>query len=135
MSQFGDTVVLVNRTKKTILMAQWDGAHYRFEPGEHQNVPVTVAIAAYKQNPIHGTEDPLGDPNIFESLFGIKGAQAPFGDVSPVEQSDAGERINRSLVAGVGAKVKKLNAGGVNRNDARMGTDVVDLSADTTTRA
>lgn len=127
--QFGDTVLLVNRTT-TPLAAQWDGAHYHFAPGETPNVPITIAIAALKQNPLHGTEDPLGDPNIFQSLFGIKGAREPFGDCSPIEQSTAGERIDRSKVMGVGRKVRGLNAGGPTHFDAKMGVDTVNLQDD-----
>lgn len=130
MAQFGDTVTLVNRTKGTILSAQWDGTHYHFEPGSHQNVPRAIAIAAYKQNPIHGTEDPLGDPELVESLFGIVGARAPFGTVDPIEQSSCGERIDRSRVMGVGGKVRAMNAGGPTYFDAKMGTDQVNLQDD-----
>jgi hypothetical protein len=130
MAQFGDNVTLVNRTKSTTLEAMWDGMHYHFEPGEHPNVPREIAIAAYKQNPIHGTEDPLGDPNVIESLFGIVGARPPFGTVTPIEQSTAGERLDRSRVMGLGSDVKPLNAGGPTYFDAKMGTDKVDLQDD-----
>jgi len=128
--QFGDTVALVNRSSKA-LSAQWDGAHYHFEPGETPNVPVAIAVAAVKQNPLLGSEDPLGDPNIFQSLFGIKGARDPFGDCSPLEQNtEAGERIDRKKVMGLGRKVKAMNAGGPTHFDARMGTEVVNLQDD-----
>jgi hypothetical protein len=130
MAHFGDTVTLVNRTKGSTLIATWDGMHYHFEPGEHPNVPREIAIAAYKQNPIHGTEDPLGDPDIIQSLFGIVGARAPFGDVSPVEQSAAGERLNRRLVMGIGGQVTPINAGGPSYFDAKLGTDTVNLQDD-----
>jgi hypothetical protein len=130
MAQFGDTVTLVNRTKGTTLSAMWDGTHYHFEPGEHPNVPRTIAIAAYKQNPIHGTEDPLGDPDIIQSLFGIVGARLPFGEVTPIEQSPSGERINRSLVMGLGGTARPLNAGGPTYFDAKLGTESVNLQDD-----
>lgn len=130
MTQFGDNVTLVNRTHGTTLVATWDGMHYHFEPGEHPNVPREIAVAAYKQNPIHGTEDPLGDPDIIESLFGIVGARAPFGNVTPMEQSTAGERLNRSMVMGIGGTVKPINAGGPTYFDAKMGTEKVDLQDD-----
>jgi len=127
--QFGDTVTVVNRTSK-VLSAQWDGAHYHFEPGETPNVPVTIALAAVRKNPLLGSEDPLGDPNVFVSLIGIRGARDPFGDCSPLEQSNAGERIDRAKVTGLGRKVKSMNAGGPTHFDARMGMDKVDLQDD-----
>lgn len=130
MAHFGDNVTLVNRTARTNLVATWDGMHYTFEPGAHPNVPREIAVAAYKQNPIHGTEDPLGDPDIIESLFGIVGARQPFGNVTPIEQSTAGERLNRSMVMGLGANVTPMNAGGPSYFDAKMGTDKVDLQDD-----
>jgi hypothetical protein len=131
MSSFGDNVTLVNRTKATVLTAVWDGMHYHFEPGETQNVPLTIATAAYKQNPIHGTEDPLGDPEIIESLIGIKGAKLPFGNVTPIEQNASGERLDRKRVMGVGSKARKLDAGGPTYFDAKLGTEKVDLTDDT----
>jgi hypothetical protein len=120
----------LNRTQRSILSATWDGTHYHFEPGETDNVPLPIAMAAYKQNPIHGTEDPLGDPEIIQSLFGIKGAREPYGTVDPIEQSHAGERLNRSMVMGLGADVKPLNAGGPTYFDAKMGTESVNLQDD-----
>lgn len=130
MAQFGDNVTLVNRTSRTTLSAMWDGMHYHFEPGEHPNVPLVIATAAYKQNPIHGTEDPLGDPEIIESLFGIKGARAPFGNITPVEQSNAGERLDRRRMMGVGRDARTLDAGGPTYFDARLGTETVNLQDD-----
>ena len=130
MGQFGSNVTVVNRTQRTILSATWDGTHYHFEPGETQNVPLDIAVAAYKQNPIHGTEDPLGDPDIIQSLIGIKGAREPFGNIEPIEQSKAGERLNRSMVMGLGADVKPINAGAPTYFDAKMGVEKVDLQDD-----
>jgi hypothetical protein len=130
MTQFGDNVTLVNRTSKSTLTATWDGSHYHFEPGEHPNVPREIAIAAYKQNPIHGSEDPLGDPDIIESLFGIKGLRLPFGNVTPIEQSEAGERLDRSRMMGLGTAATKIDAGGPSYFDARMGTEKVNLQDD-----
>jgi len=134
VSSFGSTVVVVNRTKATILGATWDGAHYKFKPGATSGVPMAVAIAAYKQNPLHGSEDPLGDAEAFVSLIGIKGAKSPYGDCSPQEQSDSGERLNRKEIAGDGAKAVRRNAGAANRADARIGAEHSDLSADTVTQ-
>jgi hypothetical protein len=131
--QFGDTVALVNRTSK-VLSAQWDGAHYHFEPGETPNVPLDIASAAFRQNPLMGSEDPLGDPNLIPSLFGIKGAREPYGDCSPLEQSAAGERLDRSKMAHSGRSAKKINAGGPSHFEARMGSDNVNLQDDAEAR-
>ncbi len=110
-TSFGGTVVIVNRTKKDVLGATWDGAHYKFKPGPTSGVPLAVAVAAYKQNPLHGSEDMLGDTEAFVSLIGIKGAKPPYSDCSPLEQSNAGERLNRKEIAGDGARAKPRNAG------------------------
>jgi len=133
-SSFGSTVIVVNRTKKTTLGATWDGAHYTFRPGATSGVPRPVAIAAYKQNPLHGSEDPLGDAEAFTSLIGIKGAPSPYGDCSPQEQNTAGERLKRNEIAGDGARAKPRNAGAANRADARIGAEHSDLTADALTR-
>lgn len=134
MSQFGDTVTLVNRTKKTVLSCQWDGTHYHFDPGPTPNVPLAIAIAAYRQNPLHGSEDPLGDPDAFVSLIGLEKRPAPYGDTSPLEQSKAGERMDRSQLAHSGKEATRRNAGAPTRGDARLGTEKVDLSSDAHTR-
>ncbi len=128
-SSFGSTVVVVNRTK-SVLSATWDGTHYHFKPGPTSGVPRPVAIAAYKQNPLWGSEDPLGDADAFVSLIGIKGAPSPYGDCSPQDQSPAGERLKRSEIAGDGAKAKPRNAGAANRADARIGAEKSDLMSD-----
>ena len=130
MPQFGENVTLVNRTKRSVLTVVWDGQQFHFAPGEHPNVPLVIAEAAYRQHPLHGSEDPLGDPQFHDSLFGVKGAQPPFGNVTPVEQSAAGERINRKLVAGVGRNAKPMDAGGANAFDAKIGTENVNLADD-----
>lgn len=132
-SSFGSTVIVVNRTKG-VLGATWDGAHYKFKPGPTSGVPRPVAEAAYRQNPLHGSEDVLGDSDAFTSLIGIQGAKLPYGDCTPQEQSTVGERLNRPGIAGDGAKAKPRNAGATNRADARMGAEKSDLSADTLTR-
>jgi len=133
-SSFGSTVIVVNRTKAMMLGATWNGAHYTFKPGQTSGVPMEVAIAAYKQNPLHGSEDALGDDQAFVSLVGIKGAKSPYGDCSPQEQSDAGERINRREMSGDGARAVRRNAGAANRADARIGAERSDLTADALTR-
>ncbi len=133
MSQFGDTVTLVNRTAER-RSCQWDGIHYHFVSGETHGVPLTVAIAAYRQNPLHGSEDPLGDEGAFESLFGIVGASEPYGQITPVKQSTTGERLRRQQIAGEGAKAKPMNAGAANRADARLGAERSDMSIEAMTK-
>jgi hypothetical protein len=131
--QFGDTVLLVNRTSK-VLSAQWDGTHYHFPPGETPNVPLAIAVAAFKQNPLMGSEDPLGDPNLIPSLIGIKDARAPYGDCSPLEQSPAIERLDRSKMAHSGRNARRVNAGGPTHFEARLGGETVNLQDDAESR-
>lgn len=130
MASFGDNVTLVNRTHRSVLSCQWDGAHYHFEPGETQNVPLPIAMAAYKQNPIHGTEDPLGDPNLIQSLFGIVGARMPYGDTTPAEQTNAGERLDRRRMVGDAAHATRIDAGGPSYFEAQLGTEKINLQDD-----
>src|SRR5262245_3247187 len=131
--QFGDTITLVNRTSK-VLSAQWDGTHYHFEPGETPNVPFNIARAAYVQNPLMGSEDPLGDPNLIPSLFGMKGAREPFGDCSPLEQSPAVERLDRKKMPHSGRSARTVNAGAPSRFEAQLHGDSVNLQDDAESR-
>ncbi len=50
--------------------------------------------------------------------------------MTPIEQSAAGERLNRSMVMGVGAAATPINAGGPSYFEAKMGTDKVNLQDD-----
>lgn len=129
-TQFGESVTAVNRTKGE-LRCQWDGAHYRFKPGKNHGVPINVALAACRQNPLMGSEHPY-DPMEYESLMGIVG-HSRFGDCSPTTQNDAaGERVDRKRWAGV-ENAKARNAGGPTYFDGMAGVNV-DTSADTITR-
>jgi hypothetical protein len=58
-------------------------------------LPYFAAERAKRQNPVLGTEDPM-NPNAFETLIAVP----EWGDdYSPLEQSEAIERIDRSLLA------------------------------------
>ena len=58
-------------------------------------LPYFAAERAKRQNPVMGTEDPL-NPSAYETLI----ACPEWGDdYSPLEQSDAIERLDRSLLA------------------------------------
>lgn len=86
-------VTLVNRSSKT-LHGVWDGKHYDITPGQHQ-FPEIQALKFKEQNPIMGSEDPYTLQK--EYLIGIV---EHHDDISPVEQTSAIERWNRSKLIG-----------------------------------
>ena len=102
-----DIVTVVNRTTRTV-EGTFDGRTIVLAP--HAEVPM-LANAAEKvkeQNPLMGSEDPA-DPRSPTFLVGIKEWK---DDISPIEQSNAEERFDRSLVDGPGAKAVKMQVGG-----------------------
>lgn len=84
-------VTLVNRTSKP-LQGLWDGKRYDIGPGKHE-FPEYKAIKFKEQNPVMGSENPY----TLEKLYLI-GIIEHGDDVSPIEQSDAIERFDRSKV-------------------------------------
>lgn len=84
-------VTLVNRSSKT-LTGTWDGKHYLMEPGRH-SFPEYMAEKFKLQNPVMGSEDPRTLHTDY--LMGIVEQN---DDISPIEQSDAIEKWDRSKV-------------------------------------
>lgn len=72
-------------------------------------LPYFAAEMVKRQNPQMGTEDP-GNPRDFECLIGIKEWE---DDISPLEQSDAIERLDRGLMddEAQGARPKETSMG------------------------
>ena len=85
-------VTLVNRTSKP-LQGTWDGFHTQIAPGKH-SFPVFQAEAYRRQNPIMGSEDPRTGE--MQYLVGI---EEQGDDCTPIEQSKAIERWDRSLMS------------------------------------
>ena len=101
-----DIVTIVNRTSVPV-EGTFDGRVSVIPP--HGRTPM-LANAAEKiksQNPLMGSEDPA-DPRSPTFLLGVVEWN---DDISPIEQSDAEERFDRSLVDGPGAKAIKMNVG------------------------
>jgi len=90
---FQETVTLTNRTSKT-LSAMFDGQRFRFPPGPTPGVPVVVAQFAKAQNPVMGTQDRY-EVESGECLMGVEAWGDP---ISPIEQSSAIERLDRSTI-------------------------------------
>jgi hypothetical protein len=89
-----DFVTVGNRTASP-LNVTFDGRSYKLKPyPETQALPKVVAQAACRQHPVMGTEDPY-HPLDIEYLVYVKEWGLPD---SPIEQSDAKERLNRSLL-------------------------------------
>lgn len=95
-------VTLVNRTSKT-LRGVWDGKSYDIAPGKSE-FPDYKAYKFKDQNPVMGSEDPY----TLEKQFLI-GIVENGDDVTPIEQSDAIERFDRSKL--VGARPTQVVAG------------------------
>ncbi len=121
-----ETVTLINRTSKP-LRAMFDGQRFVFKPGPNPGVPIVVVQYAKDQNPVMGTQDRY-EYEGSDFLVGVE----DWGDpVSPIEQSDAIERLNRSSIedegktAVPGPKIK------VRRSEAisRIPGDGVEASA------
>lgn len=86
-------VTLVNRTSK-ILTGTWDGKRMAIYPGKN-SFPESLAEKFKQQHPVMGSEDPYTLDKIF--LLGIEENN---DDCSPMEQSDAVERFDRSKIPG-----------------------------------
>lgn len=94
-----DVVEVGNRTRQP-LTVQYDGKSFVLPPfPATKELPKVVADRALQQHVIMGTEDPF-NPKRFETLVYVKGWKNAYGEEwpsTPAEQSDAIERIDRSL--------------------------------------
>jgi flagellar basal body rod protein FlgF len=82
-------LTVVNRTSKNLFVT-WDGRRTALAPGKNQ-LPAIVAEAAKRQNPIMGSEDP-----VTLSMRYLVGIEEQEDDCSPIEQTNAVQRIDRS---------------------------------------
>lgn len=82
-------LTVVNRTSKNLTVT-WDGKRIILTPGRNA-LPAIVAEAAKRQNPIMGSEDP-----VTLNMRYLVGIEEQEDDCSPVEQSPAIQRIDRS---------------------------------------
>lgn len=90
-----DQVTVVNRTGGK-LSAMVDGKQFVFPPFPAEvKVPRFAAELACRQLPVMGTEDPY-QPTVFDRLIHVKEWDGP--EVTPIEQSQAIERLDRSLI-------------------------------------
>lgn len=120
MAIFGETVNLVNRTKK-LLNARFDGRDEAIFPGENPGFPKVAVTYAKRQNPLMGSEDPQ-NPTLSgcEYLVGVKvkTGEQQVDDITPLEQNEeAPQRFNRDTLHEKGYKeVVKKNR--INRFEA-----------------
>ena len=81
---------VINRTSKDLIVT-WDGKRTKIVPGKN-SLPLIVAEAAKRQNPIMGSLDPF--TGLCQYLLGI---EEQGDDCSPIEQSPSAiELMNRS---------------------------------------
>jgi len=92
---FPQTVTLVNRSSK-VLYCTFDGETKKLEPGENPGFPLVAVWHAKKQNVRMGSEDP-NNPMSRIYLVGVKAkaGEKQKDDISPLEQSDAPQFLNR----------------------------------------
>lgn len=119
---FQETVTLINRSSKP-LRAMFDGQRFVFPPGATPGVPVVVAQFAKAQNPVMGTMDRYE----YESGDCLLGVEAWGDPITPIEQSDAIERLDRSTIEDEGATAVPGPKVRVRRSEAihRLPTDGV----------
>ena len=109
----GDVVEVINRTSKS-LTYQVDGRRFRLAPGPNHILWEHVRYAK-NQNPLMGSIDPF-DIRSVGFLIGVAGTKDP---VSPIEQSDDEELLDRSMYGPdeiVKIKTRHINTrGSINR--------------------
>ena len=98
---YGKTVTLFNRTKK-VLSVRFDGRDQDIVPGKNPGFPEVAVQYAKNQNPLMGTEDPE-NPTLSGCQY-LVGVKVWGDDVSPVEQSNAPQRYDRSILHEEGTK-------------------------------
>lgn len=87
-------VTLINRSSKT-LTGTWNGRHYLLEPERKYAFPQFMAEKFRDQNPVMGSLDP--QTNHVDYLLGI---EEEGDDLTPIEQTGAIEKWNRSRLTG-----------------------------------
>src|SRR5258708_10008063 len=101
-------VTLINRTAKP-LNGTWDGRSYSIGPGKN-SFPALMALKFKEQNPIFGSQDPFSMDKQY--LLGIVEDNDP---ITPIEQSDKVELLDRSKLTGPAGKAVAVqtSAGGL----------------------
>jgi hypothetical protein len=121
MAIYGETVTLVNRTKKT-LSARWDGRDETILPGENPGFPKVAVCNAKMQNPLMGSEDET-NPTVSgcEYLVGVKAkpGEKQIDDISPIEQNE--RAVSRYVLEPV-KKGQKLDVRVIKTNRASVAT-------------
>jgi hypothetical protein len=124
---FQETVTLTNRTSGP-LRAMFDGQRFVFPPGPTPGVPVIVAQFAKDQNPVMGTMDRYEYESKGDTC--LLGVEAWGDPISPIEQSDAQERLDRSSIEDEGKFAVPGPKVRVRRSEAihRLSTDGAEAS-------
>jgi hypothetical protein len=105
-----DFVRVGNRTSKPLTVV-YDGKSWPLPPyPETRDVPRCVAEAACRQHPVMGTEDPYAPLGV-DLLVYVEGTDQPS---TPIEQSDAIERLDRSQLP-LSAQTVEVISGGRRR--------------------
>lgn len=104
-----EIVTLGNRSK-TPLTIMYGGRQYDVPPyPKVVHVPAVVAAAGMNQHPVMGSENPYNPHEVEYLLYVEEWKKLP---KTPLEQSDAIERIDRSMLPPDRQKVTKLTAAG-----------------------
>lgn len=121
-----DTVTLVNRTAKALKVTV-DGRDIPLKPGKNYGIPRFVAPYAKAQNRVMGSTHPF-NPTRFDSLIGVLAdeGQPQKDPIDPLEQSDAIEVFDRSLIGGLADQATRIPGQPVTAWEATEGTRSMD---------
>lgn len=89
----GEVVTAVNRTSEP-LNWRFNGVQYDLAPHQKRPLNLTYVLYGIRRHPVMGTYDPAYEHQ-HQSLIGIE-EMAEVYPVTPIEQSDAVEAIDRS---------------------------------------
>jgi hypothetical protein len=101
-------VTVVNRTtgkRKRTLIATFDGEQYTMPPGE-STLDARVVPYAMRQNPVMGSMNPYNPVKSIQFLLGVKGKETKFPCTPVIEDPDAIELVNRSMLPGKPTRIQ-----------------------------
>lgn len=104
-----DIVTVGNRSKQ-VLTIMYGGRQYDLPPyPKVVHLPAMVAAAGLNQHPVMGTENPYNPHEVQYLLYVEEWNKLP---KTPLEQSDAVERIDRSMLPKDRQKTQTITAAG-----------------------
>lgn len=122
----GDIVTAVNRSSKP-LEWRFNGRVFMLKANEERPMNLTYVLYGVRRHPRMGTYDPTFE-NQHESLIGIK-EMADQYPVTPLEQSDCPEAIDRSKLPEDRQNVERLKIGWGSEETTAAGRNPIPVDA------